>query len=92
MSIWRTETQVTCCMKKSVNCQGLLDWPKRLTIAVGATKGLSFLHHDCLPAIVHRDVKSNNIYSHGRRIESTSVDFGLTRILQYDVADEYVAL
>ncbi|XP_050371286.1 receptor-like protein kinase HSL1 isoform X2 [Argentina anserina] len=40
---------------------GLLDWPRRCKIARDAAEGLCYLHHDCDPAIVHRDVKSNNI-------------------------------
>ena len=38
-----------------------LDWTTRFSIAVGAAQGLSYLHHDSVPPIVHRDVKSNNI-------------------------------
>ncbi|XP_044510158.1 LRR receptor-like serine/threonine-protein kinase HSL2 [Mangifera indica] len=38
-----------------------LDWPKRMQTAVGAAKGLDYMHHDCSPPIVHRDVKSSNI-------------------------------
>uniref|UniRef100_A0ACD5Y2Z4 Uncharacterized protein n=1 Tax=Avena sativa TaxID=4498 RepID=A0ACD5Y2Z4_AVESA len=40
---------------------GILDWPMRFKIAVQAAEGLCYLHHDCVPSIVHRDVKSNNI-------------------------------
>ncbi|PKA54396.1 Receptor-like protein kinase HSL1 [Apostasia shenzhenica] len=40
---------------------GLLDWSTRYKIALDAAEGLCYLHHDCVPAIVHRDVKSNNI-------------------------------
>ncbi|KAK8969881.1 LRR receptor-like serine/threonine-protein kinase HSL2 [Platanthera guangdongensis] len=38
-----------------------LDWQTRLQIAVGAAKGLSYMHHGCSPPIIHRDVKSSNI-------------------------------
>lgn len=31
-----------------------LDWITRLKIALGAAEGLSFLHHDCTPPLVHR--------------------------------------
>ncbi|KAL3617082.1 Serine/threonine-protein kinase hsl1 [Castilleja foliolosa] len=57
---------------------GLLDWPIRFKVALDAAEGLSYLHHDCAPAIVHRDVKSNNILldsDYGARV----ADFGLAR-------------
>nr|TKR78750.1 hypothetical protein D5086_0000278970 [Populus alba] len=39
----------------------VLDWPKRLKIAIGSAKGLAYLHEDCHPKIIHRDIKSANI-------------------------------
>jgi serine/threonine protein kinase len=39
----------------------VLDWETRLNIAVGAARGLSYLHNDSEPSILHRDVKSANI-------------------------------
>ncbi|XP_028119807.1 receptor-like protein kinase 5 [Camellia sinensis] len=39
----------------------VLDWPKRLKIAVGAVRGQCYMHHDCKPSVIHRDVKSSNI-------------------------------
>ncbi|KAL6189859.1 hypothetical protein ACLB2K_036260 [Fragaria x ananassa] len=39
----------------------LLDWTKRLKIALGSAKGLAYLHEDCHPKIIHRDIKSANI-------------------------------
>jgi serine/threonine protein kinase len=33
-----------------------LDWIARHQIALGVAQGLSYLHHDCVPMIVHRDV------------------------------------
>lgn len=70
---------------------GLLDWPKRFKIAVGSAKGLAYLHHDCMPAIVHRDVKSNNILLDVDFNPRVS-DFGLARILQQDVEEEDFAM
>ncbi|TQD90277.1 hypothetical protein C1H46_024194 [Malus baccata] len=40
----------------------LLDWPTRCKIALGAARGISYLHHDCIPHIIHRDIKSSNIF------------------------------
>lgn len=34
-----------------------LDWSKRKHIALGAARGLSYLHEHCDPKIIHRDVK-----------------------------------
>ena len=39
----------------------LTEWMTRYTIAVGVAQGLCYLHHDCFPPIVHRDVKPSNI-------------------------------
>lgn len=53
----------------------------RYNIAVQAAHGLCYLHHDCSPLIVHRDVKSNNIL-----LDSTFhahvADFGLAKLFQ----------
>ncbi|CAH1448505.1 unnamed protein product [Lactuca virosa] len=59
---------------------GLLDWPVRYKIAVDAGEGLAYLHHDCVPAIVHRDIKSNNILldaDFGARV----ADFGVAKVV-----------
>ncbi|KAL3530550.1 hypothetical protein ACH5RR_009872 [Cinchona calisaya] len=38
-----------------------LDWGARLTIALGAARGLEYLHEAAAPRILHRDVKSTNV-------------------------------
>ncbi|XVE51396.1 hypothetical protein DITRI_Ditri02bG0036800 [Diplodiscus trichospermus] len=59
---------------------GLLDWPTRFKIIVDAAEGLSYLHHDCLPPIVHRDVKSNNILLDGD-FGARVADFGVAKVV-----------
>ncbi|KAF3452636.1 hypothetical protein FNV43_RR03069 [Rhamnella rubrinervis] len=57
-----------------------LGWNLRYKIATEAAKGLCYLHHDCSPLIVHRDVKSNNILLNSS-FEAHVADFGLAKFL-----------
>ncbi|KAI3773336.1 hypothetical protein L1987_47861 [Smallanthus sonchifolius] len=56
-----------------------LDWSSRQKIAVGAARGLRYLHEECrVGCIVHRDVRPNNILvTHD--FEAMVGDFGLAR-------------
>jgi serine/threonine protein kinase len=58
----------------------ILDWPKRLHIAIGAAQGLCYMHNDCSPPIVHRDMKTSNILL-DTQFNAKVADFGLARIL-----------
>ncbi|KAG5386639.1 hypothetical protein IGI04_038109 [Brassica rapa subsp. trilocularis] len=58
----------------------LLDWDTRLKIAYGAAQGLAYLHHDCSPRIIHRDVKSSNILL-DKDLEARLTDFGIAKSL-----------
>ncbi|XP_026658883.2 receptor-like serine/threonine-protein kinase At1g78530 isoform X3 [Phoenix dactylifera] len=60
-----------------------LDWPSRCKIAVGAARGLSYLHHDCIPHIIHRDIKSSNILL-DQNMEARVSDFGLATLMEPD--------
>ncbi|CAH8353975.1 unnamed protein product [Eruca vesicaria subsp. sativa] len=55
-----------------------LDWETRLKIAVGAAQGLAYLHHDCTPRIIHRDIKSSNILLDENFVAHLS-DFGIAK-------------
>ncbi|KAL2496565.1 Receptor-like serine/threonine-protein kinase [Forsythia ovata] len=67
---------------KSLN-RMVLDWPSRYKIAVGAARGISYLHHDCIPHIIHRDIKSSNILL-DQNLEARVSDFGLATLMEPD--------
>ncbi|XP_065878892.1 probable LRR receptor-like serine/threonine-protein kinase At5g45780 isoform X2 [Euphorbia lathyris] len=64
-----------------------LDWIRRLHIAVGASRGLLYLHEQCNPKIIHRDVKAANILL-DESFEAVVGDFGLAKLL--DCRDSHV--
>ncbi|KAH9612036.1 hypothetical protein KSS87_019819 [Heliosperma pusillum] len=55
-----------------------LEWPSRLKIALGAARGLAYLHEDSSPRVIHRDFKSSNILLENDFTPKVS-DFGLAR-------------
>jgi serine/threonine protein kinase len=52
-----------------------LTWNVRCKIAVGIAQGLLYLHYDCVPRIVHRDIKPKNILVDDN-MEPIIADFG----------------
>ncbi|KAG7032630.1 Protein NSP-INTERACTING KINASE 2, partial [Cucurbita argyrosperma subsp. argyrosperma] len=64
-----------------------LDWGTRKRIALGAARGLLYLHEQCDPKIIHRDVKAANILLDDF-CEAVVGDFGLAKLL--DHSDSHV--
>ena len=57
-----------------------LDWNKRVNIIKGVALALSYLHHDCSPPIVHRDISRKNVLLDSQ-YEAHVLDFGIAKLL-----------
>ncbi|KAL1080872.1 hypothetical protein V6Z11_D09G025600, partial [Gossypium hirsutum] len=66
-----------------------LDWTKRVNIVKGVAHALSYMHHDCNPPIVHRDISSSNVLLNWKW-EAFISDFGTARLLDPDSSNRTV--
>ncbi|KAH9726789.1 MDIS1-interacting receptor like kinase 2 [Citrus sinensis] len=57
------------------------DWRKRMNVITGVADALSYMHHDCFPPIVHRDISSNNVLL-DLEYEARVSDFGTAKLLK----------
>ncbi|KAK9116818.1 hypothetical protein Sjap_015765 [Stephania japonica] len=67
----------------------VLDWKKRINIIKGISCALSYLHHDCSPPILHRDISSNNVLLDSE-YEAHVADFGTARLLDPDSSNQTI--
>ncbi|OIT26252.1 PREDICTED: probable LRR receptor-like serine/threonine-protein kinase At1g06840 isoform X1 [Nicotiana attenuata] len=63
----------------SVTCKESLKFGARLQIALGAAKGILYLHTEAHPPIFHRDIKASNILLDSKMTAKVA-DFGLSRL------------
>ncbi|KAH7366083.1 hypothetical protein KP509_18G062600 [Ceratopteris richardii] len=64
------------------------DWTTRLKIAIGAARGFAWVHHNCNPRIIHRNISSNSILLDEDYVPRIT-DFGLARLM--DPLDTHVS-
>ncbi|CDP11087.1 unnamed protein product [Coffea canephora] len=61
----------------------MFNWIKRVNIVKDVANALSYMHQNCLPSIIHRDISSKNILLDSEYQAHIS-DFGTARILRPD--------
>ncbi|XP_050205562.1 protein NSP-INTERACTING KINASE 3 isoform X2 [Mercurialis annua] len=69
-------------LREHIHGRPALDWARRKKIALGTARGLLYLHEQCDPKIIHRDVKAANILLDGD-FEAVVGDFGLAKLLDH---------
>lgn len=73
---------VASCLRERPESHPPLDWSIRKRIALGAARGLAYLHDQCDPKIIHCDVKAENILL-DEDFEAVVGDFGLAKLMDY---------
>jgi len=58
----------------------LLDWSRRMNIAIGSAEGLAYLHHHATPHIIHRDIKASNVLLDSD-FKAQVADFGFAKLI-----------
>lgn len=58
----------------------LLDWKRRMNIAIGSAEGIVYLHHHGTPHIIHRDVKASNVLLDSD-FNAQVADFGFAKLI-----------
>ncbi|THG10139.1 hypothetical protein TEA_007867 [Camellia sinensis var. sinensis] len=62
------------------------DWIKRVNVVKDVANALSYMHHDCSPTIIHRDISSKNVLLDLESVAYIS-DFGTARFLKPDLSN-----
>ncbi|CAA2966106.1 BRASSINOSTEROID INSENSITIVE 1-associated receptor kinase 1 [Olea europaea subsp. europaea] len=73
---------VASCLRERSESKPPLDWTIRRRIALGAARGLAYLHDHCDPKIIHHDVKAANILL-DEDFEAVVGHFGLAKLMDY---------
>ncbi|CAI9260029.1 unnamed protein product [Lactuca saligna] len=58
----------------------LLDWNRRMNIALGSAEGILYLHHHATPHIIHRDIKASNVLLDAD-FKAQVADFGFAKLI-----------
>ncbi|KAJ4745686.1 Protein kinase superfamily protein [Rhynchospora pubera] len=58
----------------------LLDWKRRMSIAIASSEGIAYLHHHATPHIIHQDIKASNILL-DNDFKARVADFGFAKLI-----------
>ncbi|KMZ73025.1 Receptor-like protein kinase like protein [Zostera marina] len=75
----------------NVGGRPVLEWEERVQIAIGASRGLSYLHTSCDNTILHCDIKPENILLHDHNGVKIA-DFGLAKLLRPEQSNLFTTM
>ncbi|KAJ3704723.1 hypothetical protein LUZ61_008428 [Rhynchospora tenuis] len=58
----------------------LLDWKRRMSIAIASAEGIAYLHHHATPNVIHQDIKASNILL-DTDFKARVADFGFAKLI-----------
>ncbi|WOL00492.1 hypothetical protein Cni_G09205 [Canna indica] len=61
----------------------ILDWSRRMSIAIGSAEGIAYLHQRATPHIIHQDIKANNVLLDSD-FQARVADFGFAKLIPDD--------
>ncbi|KAJ8536219.1 hypothetical protein K7X08_034620 [Anisodus acutangulus] len=62
------------------SAENLLDWKRRMNVAIGSAEGIAYLHHHATPHIIHRDIKASNVLLDSD-FQAQVADFGFAKFI-----------
>ncbi|KAI4324689.1 hypothetical protein MLD38_030153 [Melastoma candidum] len=84
LKVWSNKAEMEFAVEVEIlarhSAECLLDWKRRMNIAIGSAEGITYLHHHATPHIIHRDIKASNILLDSD-FNARVADFGFAKFI-----------
>ncbi|KAK4267566.1 hypothetical protein QN277_024331 [Acacia crassicarpa] len=80
LKVWSNKADMEFAVEVEHSAECLLDWSRRMSIAIGSAEGITYLHHQATPHIIHRDIKASNVLLDAD-FQAQVADFGFAKLI-----------